>query len=72
MVPYSTIKELHFVFKQKLSGMNFFFYSPGYDALGSQFFCQRKFEELSENLTKIENIFTHWSVAQAGSNYEKN
>ena len=24
------------------------------------------------NLSKIENILTHWSVAQAGSNDEKN
>ena len=71
MVPYSTIKELHFVFKQKLSGMNFFLL-PGVWYPGESVFFQRKFEELSENLTKIENIFTHWSVAQAGSNYEKN
>ena len=71
MVPYSTIKELHFVFKQKLSGMNFFLTPRGMIPWGVSFF-QRKFEELSENLTKIENIFTHWSVAQAGSNYEKN
>ena len=27
-----------------------------------------KFEYLSENETKLENILTHWSVAQAGSN----
>ena len=27
--------------------------------------------ELGEFLTKIENILTHWSVAQVGSNYEK-
>ena len=25
-----------------------------------------KFEKLGEILTKIENIFTHWSVAHAG------
>ena len=31
-----------------------------------------KFEYLSENQTKIENILTHWSVAQAGSNGELN
>ena len=31
-----------------------------------------KFEYLSENETKIENILTHWSVAQAGSNDENN
>ena len=26
---------------------------------------------ISKNLTKLENILTHWSVAQAGSNDEK-
>ena len=31
-----------------------------------------KFDLLSENLTKIEILFTHWSVAQADSNDEKN
>ena len=31
-----------------------------------------KFEYLSEDETKNENILTHWSVAQAGSNDEKN
>ena len=31
-----------------------------------------KFEYLNENVTKIENILTHWSVAQAGLNDEKN
>ena len=31
-----------------------------------------KLEYLSENETKNENILTHWSVTQAGSNYEKN
>ena len=30
------------------------------------------FEYLRENETKFENILTHWSVAQAGSNDEKN
>ena len=29
-----------------------------------------KLEYLSENKTKKENIFTHWSVAQAGLNDE--
>ena len=32
----------------------------------------KKFEYLGENETKNETILTHWSVAQAGSNYEKN
>ena len=31
-----------------------------------------KLEYLSENETKHENILTHWSLAQAGSNDEKN
>ena len=31
-----------------------------------------KLEYLGENDTKKENIITHWSVAQAGSNDEKN
>ena len=31
-----------------------------------------KLEYLSKNETKKENILTHWSVAQAGSNDEKN
>ena len=31
----------------------------------------RKILKLREILTKIENILTHWSVAQAGSNKEK-
>ena len=31
-----------------------------------------KYEYLGENETKFENILTHWSVAQASSNYEKN
>ena len=35
-------------------------------------FLQLKFEYLCENLTKIENILTYWSVAQIDSNYEKN
>ena len=32
----------------------------------------KKYEYLSENETKNETILTHWSVAQAGSNDEKN
>ena len=48
------------------------FYSPGYDTPGSQFFYILKFEYLSENQTNIENILTHWSVAQVDSNGEKN
>ena len=32
----------------------------------------KKFEYLSENETKNETILTHWSVAQAVSNDEKN
>ena len=32
----------------------------------------KQFEYLGENKTKNETILTHWSVAQTGSNYEKN
>ena len=32
---------------------------------------QLKFKYLSENLTKIENILTCWSVAQVNSNKKK-
>ena len=31
-----------------------------------------KYEYLDENETKNETVLTHWSVAQAGSNDEKN
>ena len=34
-------------------------------------FLTLKFEYLSEVLTKIENILTHWSVAKAGLDCEK-
>ena len=30
-----------------------------------------KYEYLGENETTFENVLTHWSVAQAGSNDEK-
>ena len=32
---------------------------------------ERVYVKLRENLTKIKNILTHWSGAQAGSNEEK-
>ena len=35
-------------------------------------FLTLKSEQLSEILTKIQNILNHWSVAQAGSYEEKN
>ena len=50
MVPYSTIKELHFVFKQKLSGMNFFFTPRGMMPWGVSFF----FNENLKNLAKTK------------------
>ena len=33
---------------------------------------QEKYEYLGENETKNQTVLTHWSVAQAGSNDEKN
>ena len=38
---------------------------------GESLFLTLKFEYLREISTKIENILTHWSVAQTGSNEEK-
>ena len=35
-------------------------------------FFDAKYEYLGENKTKSETVLTHWSVAQAGSNDEKN
>ena len=32
----------------------------------------KKFEYLGENETEFQTVLTHWSVAQAGSNDEKN
>ena len=40
----------------------------GYDTRGDS----EKYEYLGENETKIENVLTCWSVAQVGSNDEKN
>ena len=35
-------------------------------------FSTQKYEYLGENATEFENILTHWSEAEAGSNDEKN
>ena len=64
MDSYSTIKGLHFSFLQQSLRIKFFFDSAQYDTAQSQY--------LGENETKFENILNHWSVDQAGSNYEKN
>ena len=45
---------------------------PGIWYPGESLFFTLKFEYLSEISTKIENILTHWSVTQTGSNEEKN
>ena len=45
---------------------------PGVWYPGESLFSTLKFEYLSEISTKIENILTHWSVTQTGSNEEKN
>ena len=55
---YSTKKGLYFAFSQKV-----IFYSPQYGTSGSEFF--------STVLQFEYTVLTHWSVAQAGSNYEK-
>ena len=65
---YYAKKGQIFSFLQQRSKIKFFVDSELYDTARSQFFFILKFEYLSENETKIENILTHWSVAQAGSN----
>ena len=51
-------------------GLNFFLLHTVSYCAESVFFILN-FEYLGENETKFENISTHWSVAQAGSNDEK-
>ena len=63
MDSYSTFKGLHFSFLHQCSRTKFFLTPRGI------FYAKI---QMSENQTKIENILTHWSVAQAGSNDEKN
>ena len=63
MDSYSTFKGLPFSFLQQSLRFKFFFYSAQYDTARSQY--------LGENETKFENNLNHWSVDQAGSNYEK-
>ena len=63
MDSYSTFKGLHFSFLHQCSRTKFFLTPRGI------FYAKI---QMSENQTKIENILTHWSVAQAGSNGEKN
>ena len=65
-----TIKGLHFVILQNRSKIEFCF-TPGVSCPGESVFLQLKFEYLGQNETKYENMLTHWSVAQAGSNDEK-
>ena len=72
MDSYSSFKGLHFSVLHHCSRIKKFFDSPGYDTPASQFFSILKYEYLGENETKFENILTHWSVAQASSNDEKN
>ena len=72
MDSYFTIKGLHFVFLQNRSKIEFFLLLPVVSYPGESVFSQLKIEYLGENETKYENILTHWSVAQAGWNDEKN
>ena len=58
-------KELNFSFLHQCSRINFFY-------CAQSVFSILKFEYLGKNKTKNENILTHWSAAQAGSNDEKN
>ena len=45
--------------------------SPGYDTPRGDFLRKIRIK-LGEIITKTEIIFTHYSVAQAASNYEEN
>ena len=56
-----------FYFCSEVPGI-FFFLTPRSESV----FSALKYEYLGENETKNENILTHWSVAQACSNDEKN
>ena len=71
MDSYSTIKGIHFSLLQQSIWIKFFFDSAQYDTAGSQYFFKLYYDYLSENITKFENILTHWSVDQAGSNDKK-
>ena len=74
MDSFSTIKGLHFSFLKQCSTIQFVFDSVQYDTVlrGVSIFDTKFRIYLGENKTKFENILTHWSVAQAGSNDEKN
>ena len=72
MDSYSTNEGVHFTFFHHSPRIKFFFDSAQYHTARSQYFFILNFEYLCENETKFEFFFTHWSVAQAGSNDEKN
>ena len=60
-----------FLFLQLRSRIKFVFDSTRYAYCAESVFSILKYEYLGKNETKFENIWTHWSVAQAGLNYEK-
>ena len=50
----------------------FFFWLSAVWYCAESVFSTLKYEYLGENETEFENILTHWSEAEAGSNDEKN
>ena len=72
MVSCSTLKGLHFSFLQQSLRIKFFFDSAQYHTYCAEsIFFILNYEYLGENKTEFENILTHWSVDQTGSNDEK-
>ena len=63
-------KGYNFHFWTNVLGWNFVLTPYSMILRGVSFFILN-FEYLGENLTKFENILTHWSVAQTSSNDEK-
>ena len=65
------LKGYIFHFCTTVLGLHFF-WLPWVWYPGESVFSILKYEYLGENGPKFENILTHWSVAQASSNDEKN
>ena len=62
---------IHFSFLQQSLEIKFFLLGA-VSYYAESVFLILNYEYLGENETEFENILTHWSVDQAGSNDEKN
>ena len=65
------IKGLHFLFLHQCSRITFFFTPRGMMPRGVSVLAM-KIWITQQKLNQNRKFLTHWSVAQAGSNYEKN